>query len=147
MLLLRGTHRKDRHGDPADEIQTKPLAVLPPPPGFLDDVALYEWDRVGTQLVALELLSEIDLAAFTLYCTNVSRVVACEKVVREKGMTIVTPAGFEQARPEVSIARQCGVEVRKFMVEFGMTPGARTKVRSPVKPTKAAEKDPWSEIG
>ena len=147
ILQLRGTHRKDRHGNPADEIQVAPLKELPPAPGFLTEVALYEWERVGQQLVAMELLSEVDMGAFTLYCLNVARVVSCEKVLNEKGLTILTPAGFEQARPEVSIARQCGAEVRKFCQEFGMSPSSRAKLRTPAKPPKAKEKDPWSEIG
>jgi phage terminase small subunit len=109
VLQLRGTHRRDRHGDPAAEVQFETLKELPPHPGFFDEIAEYEWYRIGPELVAKELLTEVDLAAFTLYCLNVSRVVACEKILKTQGMTIVTPAGFEQARPEVSIARQCGV--------------------------------------
>jgi P27 family predicted phage terminase small subunit len=146
VLQLRGTHRKDRHGSPEAEIQFAVLTELPPCPGFFDDVARYEWDRVGPELVAKQLLTEMDLAAFTLYCLNVARVVACEKVINQEGMTIRTPQGFELARPEVSIARQCGVEVRKFAQEFGLTPSARTRVRAP-ETTKPKAKSGWEDVG
>jgi P27 family predicted phage terminase small subunit len=146
VLQLRGTHRKDRHGDPADEVQFPLPTELPPAPGFFDEMARYEWERVGPELIEKQLLTEQDLAAFGLYCLNVARVVAAEKVLSLEGLTMMTPGGFEMARPEVSIARQCGVEVRKFAQEFGLTPSARTKVRSPQKPA-APKKSAWEDVG
>lgn len=146
VLKLRGTHRGDRHGQPEDEPQFAALTTLPGPPGFLDDVAVYEWNRVGPELIAKQLLTEVDLAAFTMYCSNCSRVAAAEKVIKTLGMTIATPQGYIQARPEVAIARQCGAEVRKFAQEFGMTPSARTRVRAPEKPAEKKD-DPWAALG
>jgi P27 family predicted phage terminase small subunit len=145
VLHLRGTHRADRHGRAEDEPEFAPLAHLPSPPGFLDDVAVYEWHRVGPDLVDKQLLTEVDLAAFTMYCVNCSRVAAAEKIIKALGMTITTPQGYVQARPEVSIGRQCGAEVRKFAQEFGMTPSSRTRVRTPEKPA-APKEDPWAEV-
>lgn len=146
VLQLRGTHRADRHGSPDAEVQFAPLAALPPAPIAFDNMARFEWQRIGPELIAKQLLTDVDLGAFTMYCFNVSRVLACEEHLKTFGMTIMTPQGFVQARPEVSIARQCGVEVRKFAQEFGLTPSARTRVRAPEKPkTKTA--DPWEEVG
>lgn len=145
VLQLRGTHRKDRHGTPEAEIQFAVLTELPPCPGFFDHVAAFEWQRVGPELVAKQLLTEVDLAAFSLYCLSVARVVECEKRLRD-GLTIMTPQGFIQARPEVSIARQCGVEVRKFAQEFGLTPSARTRVRAP-ETAKPKAKSGWEDVG
>ena len=144
VLQMRGTFRADRHGDPKNEIRFAPLKALPPAPGFLDDVAVYEWNRVGPELVANELLREVDLADFTFYCTNVARVVACEKIIKIKGMTITTPAGFEQARPEVGEARRCAAEVRKFAAEFGMSPSSRARVRVPT-PKADAPSNPFAD--
>lgn len=145
--VLEGTLRPDRHGDAADAPDPAPLRTLPPAPGFFDEMAAFEWNRVGPELVAKELLTEFDLAAFTLYCLNVSRVVACEKILKAKGMTLATPQGFEQARPEVSIARQCGAEVRKFAQEFGLTPSSRGRVRTPQKPDARKPANPWEKVG
>lgn len=146
VLQLRGTHRKDRHGDPASEVDFPPLTELPPAPTVFDAMARFEWERIGPELIEKKLLTSPDLAAFTLYCLNVSRVLACEKVIGERGLTITTPAGFEQARPEVAIARQCGAEVRKFAQEFGLTPSARTRVKVPEKPATPA-KSGWEALG
>ena len=145
ILQLRGTYRADRHGTPDTEPQFAPLTTLPPAPGFLDDVGHYEWQRVGLELMAKQLLTEIDLAAFTLYCVSVARVVACEKVLSKVGMTMVTERG-ERARPEVLISRQAGAEVRRFCQEFGLTPSARTRVHAP-SPVKRTGKSAWDDVG
>ena len=145
VLQLRGTHRADRHGDVADEIQFTPVSVLPPAPGFFDEMASFEWHRVGPELVAKELLTEGDLAAFTMYCLSVSRVVAAERMIAKDGMMILTPQGFLQAHPAIAIARQCGAEVRKFAQEFGMTPSARTRVRTSP-PAADKPKSAWDEV-
>jgi phage terminase small subunit len=60
------------------------------------------------------------MAAFTLYCLNVSRVVAAERLVAEEGIT--TWCARSEGAPAVLIARQCGAEVRKFAQEFGSRP-------------------------
>ena len=145
VLQLRGTFKPSRR-DPSAEVDFSPLTALPKPPGFLDRVAKDEWARVGEQLIAKQLLTETDLAAFTTYCVNVSRVAACEKILKRDGMTITTPAGFIQARPEVAISRQCGVEQRKFAQEFGLTLSARTRVRTPEKPA-TPKKSGWEDVG
>ena len=145
VLELRGTYRKDRHGDPADQPDVEIVEELPPPPGFLDDVATMEWNRVGPDLVKNQLLATVDLAAFTLYCLNISRVVACERLIAREGMIVLTPFGQQQAHPGVAMARQCGAEARKFAQEFGMTPSARRRVTVPTKP-KAKDDDPWGRV-
>jgi P27 family predicted phage terminase small subunit len=146
VLQLRGTHRPDRQASLGDQVDFPLLTELPPAPVVFDAMARFEWERIGPELIEKQLLTTADLAAFTLYCLNVSRVLACEKVIAEKGLTITTPAVFEQARPEVAIARQCGVEVRKFCQEFGLTPSARTRVRAPETP-KEKPKSGWEDVG
>jgi phage terminase small subunit len=44
-----------------------------------------EWQRVGPELIEKQLLTVVDLAAFTLYCLNVSRVVAPSEMISRKG--------------------------------------------------------------
>lgn len=145
-LKFRGTFRKDRHGDPSSEPDFELVTKMPPPPGFLDAVGVMEWDRVGPELIEKQLLTVADMAAFTLYCLSVSRVVECEKQLSKSGLTITTPQGFIQAHPLISIGRQAGVEVRKFCQEFGLTPSARTRVKVPPKAPAAKPDDPWSQL-
>jgi P27 family predicted phage terminase small subunit len=130
VLQMRGTFRKDRHGDPNTEPEFELITQMPAPPGFLDDVAVMEWNRVGPELVEKQLLTVADLAAFTLYCLNVARVVAAERMILKDGLTTWSQGGMK-AHPAVLIARQSGAEVRKFAQEFGLTPSARTRVKAP----------------
>jgi P27 family predicted phage terminase small subunit len=144
VLRLRGTFRKDRHGAGA-EPEYSPLAELPEAPGFFDDVALFEWNRVGVELVAKRLLTEVDLAPFTAYCLNVARMVKAEREVQKDGLTVLGPMGIK-AHPSVLIGRQCGAEVLKFAKEFGLTPASRTRVSVPEAPP-AATANPWDQVG
>lgn len=145
VLQMRGTFRADRHGDPTTEIQLEPVTGLPNPPHFFDAIAAFEWNRIGHELIEKGLLTQGDMGAFTMYCLNCARVAACEVILKARGMTYITDQGYEMARPEVSIARQCGAEVRKFAQEFGLTPSARSRVRVT---TPAAEKPKsgWDEV-
>jgi P27 family predicted phage terminase small subunit len=147
VLQLRGTFRKDRHGDPATEPEFELVTEMPPPPGFLDDVAVMEWNRIAPELIEKQLLTVADMAAFTLYCLNVARVVAAERLITKEGLTVWTLNGGPKAHPAVLIARQCGAEVRKFAQEFGLTPSARTRVKAVVeKPADEKPDDPWAKL-
>ena len=39
-----------------------------------------------------------------------------------------TETGYEQQRPEVSIAKNALADVKAFLTEFGMTPASRSKI-------------------
>jgi P27 family predicted phage terminase small subunit len=146
VLQLRGTFRKDRHGNPDTEPKFELLTEMPPPPIVLDGIGRFEWHRVGPELIEKQLLADVDLAAFTLYCMNVSRVIAAERMIMEEGLTTWSQSG-SKAHPAVLIARQAGAEVRKFAQEFGMTPSARTRVKSVEKPDdKEKPDDPWNKL-
>jgi phage terminase small subunit len=66
----------------------------------------------------MQLLTVADMAAFTLYCLNVSRVVAAERMIMKRAWSSRVRTD-PKAHPAVLIARQCGAEVRKFAQEFG----------------------------
>lgn len=146
VLQLRGTHRRDRHGDPDAELQFAPLANLPPAPRSFDALTRYEWNRVGPILVEKGLLTEPDLAAFALYCMNVATSIRCARILKRKGFTMKSPNGFDLPRPEVAIRRQAGAEARKFMQEFGLTPSARTRLPASTPAPQAKPENPFAEF-
>jgi phage terminase small subunit len=67
-------------GNPGRRPMTKTEPAVPPgipePPEFLTDVALQEWRRVAPELAAAGLLTELDRAALSMYCTPSSGTVA-----------------------------------------------------------------------
>lgn len=98
-------------------------------PSWLDAEAKKEWKRI------LKLLEEEkkdftkkDLKALEGYAVSYSRWKKCEKIIDEKGFTFVTPNGYEQQRPEVSIANKAQQEMRSWMKELGLTEASRARM-------------------
>lgn len=113
------------------------------PPLGLDPGAKKEWRRV-VESAPEGLLTALDRGVLTAYCQSFSRAVQADKVISKGGLTIATPQGFQQARPEVAISRQSWDAVRKFSVELGFTPSARTRVH--VATPDAKNQNPFTEF-
>lgn len=137
---LEGTDRKDRA--PANE--PKPDVEDPGAPSWLSQVAKEEWDRVAPYLLRLGLLTHIDRAALAAYCQNFARWHDAEKLIAENGLVMKTPNEYEQQRPEIGIANTAMKQMKAFMVEFGMTPSARSGITVNENPN--TPKDPWDEL-
>jgi P27 family predicted phage terminase small subunit len=157
---LGGTFRRDRHGD--GESITAPAGV-PTPPVELEGEALAEWDRMVDRLQQTRALSTTDdavLYQFVRLYSETERLAADQKRLAE---TIEKLEGYIDVLPPSergsSIAdliklrqiearypnqiRQGRMALRQFLVEFGMTPAARGRV----KPTKTADdKDAMSPL-
>jgi len=154
----RGTLRADRHGgyeNPA------PPEGKPEPPAVLDGKALEEWHRMVGRLDISKTLSVVDDAALYQYSRMFAETEAIE------GMQADTSAGIDRLEENLSglekgelvacfqeitklrqlearyvtQVRQGRMALRAFLVEFGMTPAARSRVRiigtqtdEPVKP-------------
>lgn len=120
----------------------KPLAALadgtrvpveiPEPPDFLDPDALEEWKRISIELAKLSLIAKIDRAALAAYCINYSRWRQCEIKIQsledDKGLVDVTSTGYKQMSVWLQISNRAVDEMKKFLLEFGMTPSARNRV-------------------
>lgn len=109
-----------------DDMATKNKITCP---SWLDAEAKKEWKRI------LKLLEEEkkdftkkDLKALEGYTVSYSRWKKCENIIDEKGFTFVTPNGYEQQRPEVSIANKAQQEMRSWMKELGLTEASRARM-------------------
>lgn len=98
-------------------------------PSWMDKEAKKEFRRV------LKLLqeehkdfTEKDTKALESYAVCYSKWKACEKILDEKGFTFVTGNGYEQQRPEVSIANKAQQEMRSWMKELGLTEASRARM-------------------
>lgn len=144
--VIQGTFRPSREiENPAPELYTK----APKPPKNLTrkdhPIARKEWARIAPELVELGLLSNVDLVALECYCLAYERKHLAEEALGDGlGMTFTTPNGYQQQRPELSIAAQASKEVLGYLVQFGMSPASRSRVSSPKKKTGAA--DPMEDL-
>ena len=128
--------------------EREPLAPpgVPERPEWLDAEAQAEWDRVTVELQEMGLLSKTDRAALTAYCTAWSRWVEAEAQVKKYGTVVKSPEkGFPMKSPYLSIADQALETMRKLMVEFGLTPSSRSRIRVPAGGDEADELDRFLE--
>lgn len=126
-------------------------APLPPTslthPKHLQGEARLEWRRLGRRLVEVGLFADIDAGALALYCQAWARWVEAESKLAEFGIVIKTPSGFLQQSPYLSIANKAMEQMAKLLVEFGMSPSARSRVSAswvpPVVPSQAVAQ--WAD--
>ena len=97
---------------------------------------------------AMGLLSVTDRAALAAYCTAWSRWVEAEAMVKKFGTIVKSPEkGFPMKSPYLTIADQALETMRKLMVEFGLTPSSRSRIRVPAGGDEVDELDRFLEAG
>lgn len=112
--------------------EPKPKSVAPAMPGWLDAPAKVEWKRCAPGLVRLGLLTEVDGAVFAAYCTAYSDFVRARRALnRRRSITFVTPNGYPQVRPEVSIANKAMHDMTQLARAFGMDASSRGRMQLP----------------
>lgn len=153
---VSGTFRGDRHGDGAVAGAEGPKGV-PTPPKPLEGDALEEWNRTVQRLQQLGTLSTVDDAAIYQYAclfaaTEATAVlqleVAGSALVVEENIGDLKGAELVQAFQEItklralearyaSQIRQGRMGIRTWLVEMGLTPSARNRVKGPAAPPKS----------
>lgn len=127
--LLNGNPGKKNVGGLIQKLQ-RPVGLPECPPDLSEDARL-EWGRLGVLLEQLGLISELDMAAFALYCESWSDFQrACRKLkeLGEKGYVMETPSGYQQIGPWLSIKNNAAANVNKYKQEFGLSPADWTRV-------------------
>lgn len=133
---------------PPNEDEPEPDLSFPTCPPHLSDEAKIEWGRICEELYKLGLLTEIDRAALAAYCQAYGRWVHAEQQVAKSGPIIKTPVkeiekrkrngdvviersgGYPIKNPFLSVADKALEQMKAFLVEFGMTPSSRSRVKA-----------------
>ena len=106
------------------------------PPSHLNAAARAEWKRVAGELKEIGLFTGVDRAALALYCQAWGTWKENEDWIRENGQTFVVRdrdgilKGVYQF-PQVMIAHRAAEQCRKLLPEFGLSPGARSRLEVP----------------
>lgn len=109
--------------------EPRPPDRMPDCPAYLDDAARGEWDRVAALLREMQLLTEADATALAAYCSAYSRWLHAEDQVRKFGPIVKSPVkGFPMKSPYLTMSERAVESMRKFMVEFGLTPSSRSRI-------------------
>lgn len=116
---------------PMNENEPQPEIHLPRPPKHLSPAARKEWYRVGRILLHHRLISDMDRAALEAYCVIYARWVDAEQKVIRHGTIVLSPdKKFPMKSPYLCVAEAALEQMRKLMIEFGLTPASRSRVAS-----------------
>lgn len=125
---------------PINENEPKPRQRrrLPSPPDSLGDEGKKEWRRLGPALMKLGLLTDLDLNAFTLFCSTWERwlVASCEA---RRIPLVLTPRNFLVQSPWVSISNRLFYMLNQSLARFGMDPASLSRIA--VDPTDKDDDD------
>jgi len=120
-----------------------PKAESIKPPSWLMPDAKKEWKRLAPSLESMGVLTTADLKAFEGYCQAYARWKQAEEKISEIGTTFLTPNGYIQQTPYVSIAMQNMKMMQSFANEFGLTPASRSRINAAMDSKgKKDEEDP-----
>ena len=143
------------HGNPSklslkktteEEISPTVQSKVPKPPSVLkkNKIARREWNRIAPELHRMGLLTNIDLTALSLYCITYSQWIDAINSIRDNktegsGMVVTSPTGYVAQSPYMKIATDKAGEIRNYLVEFGMTPSSRGRVKAVAKPVSEGD--------
>jgi phage terminase small subunit len=94
---------------PRREVAVEPLPAVPEPPPFLSGHAAQMFKRLGADLVALRLLSAVDLNTLAAYCAAFGRWRAAQEVLARREDPRVLRASREEAREMHRHAARLGI--------------------------------------
>lgn len=120
----------DREPEPAPAVSIEP-------PAFLNDDARAEWVDKAPMLERLGLLTEADLDAFAVYCQTFARWKHAEKQLLDHGMVVLSSSnnGYPIISPWLAISNKAQAQATRMLIEFGLTPSARSRVAAAKSPS------------
>jgi P27 family predicted phage terminase small subunit len=129
------TALKILHGDFKKNPQRRNLAepvvesAIPACPKTLKGEARAEWKRVTKELDSIKVLTLIDRPSLMQYCEMWAQQKKCQAIVEKEGQFFTTEAGIVE-HPAAKAERQCVIQIRQYLQQFGMTPAARASVNA-----------------
>jgi P27 family predicted phage terminase small subunit len=142
LKLLRGDTNKGKNPPPRNkrtEMQPRMLDSVPEPPPSLTGFAAEEWRCVAGELHRLKLLTNVDIPPLAAYCQAYKVWREATDLLTElsasgafmKGYALETRNGGMVKNPLIAVARDASNEMKRYAVEFGFTPAARTRISTP----------------
>jgi P27 family predicted phage terminase small subunit len=109
--------------------EPEPELKIPLAPAHLDEEGKKEYTRISFELLKLGIIGEIDLGSLTAYCETYSQWVKLSLQFQEEGyqFTVQNRNGTIQ-NPLFKQLYVLRDQIRRFTVEFGMTPASRARV-------------------
>lgn len=143
---------------PIENDDFQPERIMPEMPKGLSRAGKREWSFISRVLFDKGVLTEVDRQALAGYCEafgqaeealrgikKYGQVIGIPLLVRETGEPVLDRAGFPivsklEKNPSVGIYIEMAKLMKSFLIEFGLTPASRSKIKLPAK-TKEDEFD------
>lgn len=101
------------------------------PPAWLNDVAKKEFRRLAKELIALEIISNVDVGGLAIACDSYSKYIMATKAITENTInaevTKKTDDTTVKKVPLSAVEKFAGI-YRQYCAEYGLTPAARIKL-------------------
>lgn len=128
--------------------EPKPKREIPSCPAHLEDSGKVAWGRLSVLLDRMGVLTEADSFALERLADCYTDILACRELIALDGRTykVTTAAGemLVKGNPAVSQLRAADAQFKSYLVEFGLTPAARSKVHAT--PDDDEKDDPLKEF-
>ncbi|MGC3891273.1 phage terminase small subunit P27 family [Pseudomonas urmiensis] len=126
--------------------EPQPARRIPSAPAHLTNEAQVAWGRLTVLLDRMGVLTEADGFALERLCDCYAEILALREMVDFQGRTYETTSTQGElvlkANPAVAMLADVDRRFKSYLVEFGLTPAARSKIQ--VKENDAKE-DPLAE--
>lgn len=131
-----------------NKTEPKPKREIPSCPAHLSDAGKVAWGRLSVLLDRMGVLTEADSAALERLCDCYSDVLICRESLKADGWTYKTMDAqgntLIKGNPAATQLRAADSQFKSYLIEFGLTPAARSKVHATTDDDKKA--DPLAEF-
>lgn len=141
------THLKVVSGNPGkrkiNKREPRPKRVIPACPAHLGDASKVAWGKLCVLLDRMGVLTEADVLALERLCDCYAEILECRELIARNGRTYSSistgkagkteegdaePQMLLKANPAVAMLADADRRFKAYLVEFGLTPAARSKV-------------------
>lgn len=128
--------------------EPKPRREIPSCPAHLSDSGKVAWGRLSVLLDRMGVLTEADSFALERLADCYTDILECRILIERDGRTYPTTTmqgdTLIKGNPAVNQLRAADAQFKSYLVEFGLTPAARSKVHAT--PDDDDKKDPLAEF-
>jgi len=122
-----------RHPELRNDEEPVVAVAAPDVPATLGQYGREEWGRITSEMAELGVLTRIERSAIEKYCLAYQKEREAEDVVAKDGRFYHTAKGDIREHPASKAAREYANQCFRALIEFGMTPSSRSKIRVPKK--------------
>ena len=143
LKVLHGTSQPVRETPAIEEMTADALPKHVVAPPYLNAVGRKEWNRLVKELRQHGLLERTDLTSLAMCCQCYQEYVTCiTEIEKLGGIATYTSGASSQEVPLISAKNKAVENYKKFISEFGLSPGARSRLG--IRP-KAKEKSDFQK--